>query len=88
MIKTIMVGSVSITRPVDVFVAKPMHVPKPAELVLLANRYQAYLEYTDAMIARSTPKISRAAHSSAAEAIRIKRHLNTVYKRWCVEWLK
>jgi hypothetical protein len=85
MIKTIMVGSVGITRPAEMFTAKPPHVPKPDELVLLRKRYRACLEYADAMIARSTPKISRAAHSSAAEAIRIKRYLDMVYKRWWME---
>ena len=75
-------GNVGGKNPVEVRPLKPMHIPNFDELVVLLNRYEAYKEYVDTMALASAPFVSRAAHSSAAEAIGIKRYMDKLYKRW------
>lgn len=82
MVKVIMVGNVSVIRPKEKYVSKPMYVPDTNELIALGKRYRAYVEYTDSMAAISFPKPSPAAFRTAAEAIAIKRYMDRIYKRW------
>lgn len=76
MITIITVGSVGGKKPVEVRPAKPMHVPGFNELYVLANLYDAYMEYAEDAKSRQT------ANDAWATANSIKRHMDRLYKRW------
>lgn len=76
MINVVMVGSVQAPCPEKKFIPKPIHIPEGKEIFALTRRYGAYVKYAETVNSMQT------AISAMAEAVRTKRHLDKMRKRW------